>query len=181
MKKMWYWIVASVSLLSFVGAYYWYTQQVDHIILYNAQRDRAEVLDIFEQNWYWLTSQSRQEGYSPEYRFDNLLSSDNPSYAKPLQVYVYRLDKQVAGFITLYKENFFSGKILHLGVDRSYRKRGIATALVNFALRKIKSMGCTQAVLVTRVNNTRARNLYTKLGFVETGIQGDFVDFVYTY
>ena len=57
-----------------------------------------------------------------------------------------------------------------VGVLEEYRGQGIGEALVRAALQKAKTKGLTRVELTVRENNTRAIELYKKLGFVTEGL-----------
>jgi ribosomal-protein-alanine N-acetyltransferase len=60
------------------------------------------------------------------------------------------------------------GEIASLAVRRSYRKKGVATALLRAAIRKLRRAGVKAVWLTTRRENAAAIQLYQKLGFVRT-------------
>ncbi len=67
------------------------------------------------------------------------------------------LDNQVVGYLT-YKDNNEGYDIIQIGVDPNYQRQGIATKLMD----KINDK---PIVLEVNANNTKAVNLYYKLGF----------------
>ncbi len=67
------------------------------------------------------------------------------------------LDNQVVGYLT-YKDNKEGYDIIQIGVDPNYQRQGIATKLMD----KINDK---PIVLEVNANNTKAVNLYYKLGF----------------
>ncbi|TPX38542.1 hypothetical protein SeMB42_g06677 [Synchytrium endobioticum] len=72
---------------------------------------------------------------------------------------ICRLDEHQALVPTL------RGYIAMLAVKTPYRKRGIASALVQRAVVELKEGGADEAVLETEVTNEGALALYEKLGF----------------
>ena len=101
-------------------------------------------------------------------------------------------------FLTLiYKKNAFSkvavleGKIigylcveyllheshlLDLAVHPDFRRRGIATILMNEAIRELKTKGCVFIYLKTRGSNTDAQEFYKLFGFKPEGIRKKYYD-----
>lgn len=67
------------------------------------------------------------------------------------------LDNQVVGYLT-YKDNKEGYDIIQIGVDPNYQRQGIATKLMDKINDKL-------IVLEVNANNTKAVNLYYKLGF----------------
>jgi ribosomal protein S18 acetylase RimI-like enzyme len=57
------------------------------------------------------------------------------------------------------------GWLHHLTVAPGYRCRGIATALVLEVERRLRARGCLKINLLVRANNTKARQLYRRLGY----------------
>lgn len=63
---------------------------------------------------------------------------------------------------------------IHIGtiaVDKSYRKRGIGTALMQRIHQQAKQERLKAAHLEVRVSNKKAQNLYQKLGYEVVGIR----------
>lgn len=52
-----------------------------------------------------------------------------------------------------------------------YRKRGIATALVQFMIAQAKARGILRLTLLTDMQNERAQALYRKLGFADSSMK----------
>lgn len=67
------------------------------------------------------------------------------------------LTNQVVGYIS-YKDTDLSHDIIKLGVDVDYRRQNIATNLLNYIFTK-------DILLEVDTSNTKAVNLYKKLGF----------------
>jgi len=59
--------------------------------------------------------------------------------------------------------------ILNLAVHPDFRRRGVATILMNEAIRELKEKGCVFIYLEVRISNTGAQIFYERFGFkVET-------------
>ncbi|MBE5821523.1 MAG: ribosomal-protein-alanine N-acetyltransferase [Clostridiales bacterium] len=56
-------------------------------------------------------------------------------------------------------------EILNISVNTEYRKKGIGYKLIELAFDFSKNNNCKTCMLEVNVNNTKAINLYTKLGF----------------
>lgn len=57
--------------------------------------------------------------------------------------------------------------IYHTAVDPSFRKRGVGSALVDSALRRLKELGATKAALVVFSRNEAGNAFWERLGFHE--------------
>jgi ribosomal-protein-alanine N-acetyltransferase len=59
--------------------------------------------------------------------------------------------------------------ILNLAVHPDFRRRGVATILMNEAIRELEKKGCVFMYLEVRISNTGAQKFYERFGFkVET-------------
>lgn len=68
------------------------------------------------------------------------------------------------------------GQITHVAVDKGYRRRGVAKAMLREMLEIGLSNGITAFTLEVRVSNQPAIELYKSQGFEEAGIRRDFYD-----
>jgi ribosomal protein S18 acetylase RimI-like enzyme len=57
------------------------------------------------------------------------------------------------------------GHIMNLAVDPGFRKRGLATLLLQQGLRYLKELGADRVELEVRIHNLPAIQLYEKYGF----------------
>ncbi|EIM84188.1 acyl-CoA N-acyltransferase [Stereum hirsutum FP-91666 SS1] len=67
---------------------------------------------------------------------------------------------------SMHRERTNRGYIAMLSVSKSWRKRGIASALVRHSMEAMKSSGVEEIVLETEHDNAAALSLYASLGFV---------------
>ncbi|KAH9985914.1 acyl-CoA N-acyltransferase [Russula vinacea] len=65
-----------------------------------------------------------------------------------------------------HRERYLRGYIAMLSVDKGYRKRGIASALVRHSISVMQASGAQEIALETEFDNAPALGLYTSLGFV---------------
>jgi peptide alpha-N-acetyltransferase len=63
-------------------------------------------------------------------------------------------------------DKIYRGYVAMLAVNESYRKRGIGQQLVRNLIDRMVEMGCDEVTLETELINTKALNLYEKLGFM---------------
>ncbi|EDR09423.1 uncharacterized protein LACBIDRAFT_168990, partial [Laccaria bicolor S238N-H82] len=67
---------------------------------------------------------------------------------------------------SMHKDLTNRGYIAMLSVDKGWRKRGIASALVRNSIEAMKSDGVEEIVLETEFDNYAALSLYESLGFI---------------
>jgi ribosomal protein S18 acetylase RimI-like enzyme len=67
------------------------------------------------------------------------------------------------------------GGVLGIGLLPRFRGRGIGTNLIRSTLAATRTIGLHRVELTVRQNNTRAIELYRKVGFVVEGFQRDAV------
>lgn len=168
-------VMAVVVLMAAGGAYWYYRHAQSPIRPYEASRDRAFIIDLFNKNWYWLLSD-----YSPDYNVGFMLDHKAPttkdmSEAGKLLIHTYLSDGKPAGFVTFYEDDLKIGRILFLGVSEEYRKKGYARELMEFAINELKKRGMLAIRMYTRTDNTRARKLYESLGFKEIWTDGAYL------
>lgn len=68
------------------------------------------------------------------------------------------------------------GFISNIAVHPNHRRQGIASALMNKALKYVKTNQLTRLTLEVRVSNTPAIALYKQFGFECNGIRPNFYD-----
>lgn len=74
---------------------------------------------------------------------------------------------KVIGFVDMDISDI--ARILGIAVDQPWRRRGVATKLMQRALRFIKSEGFSDVQLLVRADNKAAIRMYEKLGFRRGG------------
>jgi ribosomal protein S18 acetylase RimI-like enzyme len=142
-----------------------------HIQKYHPARHREATLRILYENWYWVVAKPQEEaqrvGYSPEYRFNYLASTDRPEDVGKLIVKVSECDNAVTGFITYHMKSAYQGAIMCLAVDQAHRRKGHAGKLIAHAVSDLKKRGITGIELAVRADNEPACALYERFGFKE--------------
>jgi len=88
----------------------------------------------------------------------------NEIYNKYALSKVAVFDGEVIGYICA---NYLlhESHILTLAVDPDFRRRGVATKLMNEATRELKKRGCVFMYLKVRVSNAGAQKFYELFGF----------------
>jgi ribosomal-protein-alanine N-acetyltransferase len=67
-------------------------------------------------------------------------------------------------------------QILNLAVHPDFRRRGVATVLMNEAIRELKKRGCVFMYLKVRASNTGAQKFYELFGFKVETIRKKYYD-----
>lgn len=78
---------------------------------------------------------------------------------------VATIEDKIVGYIVLFSL-YEQAEIVNLAVLESYKKKGIASKLLNEVIRYIKNTIATEIFLDVRESNIVARCFYEKLGFV---------------
>ncbi|MBA3954060.1 GNAT family N-acetyltransferase [Candidatus Dependentiae bacterium] len=169
-------IIIALSLILAVGAgIQAYSYYNGSIYTYTPQKDRAFILDLFKNNWYWLVSE-RSTDFSVEYMLDNKASS-KLARKGDLTLKVYRREGAPVGFVSYFTKELYEGFVLFLAVNEKERSKGYARKLLAYALDDLKKRGCLVIRLITRTNNVRGQKLYTGMGFKKIWEHEGFVKF----
>ncbi len=185
MNKLWR--QALYSFLGIIGAaligtgIWWYYTSTprDPIYPYDEKRDRAEILEIFKNDKYWLLS---SPDYSPEFMLKHRAPNMEYRYFGKLNIDVYREPNKLAGFVAYYMKEPTLGFLLFLDVIPEFRgkeKGRHAERLLYHAFRKLKEMGATQIQILTRLSNIRAQKVYRRVGFRDLFEDDGFIYLVY--
>lgn len=73
-----------------------------------------------------------------------------------------------------FTRSFDEADISNVCVNEKYRKNGVGYTLLNIAMEKMIAEGVLHFTLEVREKNIAARNLYSKLGFIEEGVRPNF-------
>jgi ribosomal protein S18 acetylase RimI-like enzyme len=160
------------------GIYYYGRKPQGPICEYQESRDKAEILALFNSDWYWLTA---SEDYDPVFMLDrHAPNKRDERYYGALKIKVLREQDQFIGFIAYYRKTFSEGFILFVTIKPELRGKHYAEKLMHYAEKDLKSMGVSMIRLVTRTTNHRAQKLYDRLGYgvIERDEVGGFVYFV---
>lgn len=170
----------SIAIGGGVTYYIQSVRQASGIHTYRESRDFKGVLEIFKQDWYWLSTRDYNEP-----RLQWMLKDGSPNeyeaqFFGKMRVKVLREDNKVVGFITYYMKNFYEGIVLFLAVRSDARGKRYGQTLINYAINELSKQGALVVSLVTRVTNKSAIKLYTRIGFKQTKIEDGFITFVLT-
>ncbi len=100
---------------------------------------------------------------------NNLLKNFNTSIKEigPFSHYVgYYLDDKIVGFLN-YDLMYEKAEIDYIFVDNDYRRKHIASSLVDYLVKKCKDNDVENISLEVRKSNINAISLYKKQGFTE--------------
>lgn len=173
-KNRWLYIPACVSsaLLIFAGVYNYFFAV--RILKFDYKRDSVELAQTARADWYWLV-----EGTSLDIEY--LMQTHSPTkdakYYGKLFINVLRDHGNFAGFVTYYQRNSYEGVIQLVSVNQNFRGKRYGRLLTAYALEKLFDMGVIRVTLTTRVSNIWARRIYTAMGFKQTEIDDNFVDY----
>lgn len=173
-------VVVAIMIASFfLFGYSWFMQKQSLVVDYSASRDRTDLLNIFDQNVFWLAADPDSMSAHNEFerQLDTATSSEFCTDKGNLCTLVYRDAGVAKGFVSYYKLSPVRAKILYVAVHNDHRRQGLAAQLLKHAVDKLEKSGIKQMELLTRVVNTRAQGLYHKLGFVPVRADGTYVVF----
>lgn len=158
-------LVTSIALGGAVGYYFFSPQAVQDtdILVYDAARDRQDIMDLFAYDHYWLSA-------DPQYDVAYFLDTKSPNpwesqYKGLMTIKVLRPEGKFAGFTAYYMRNFYEGKFLFLAIHPDFRGKGLSKKLIAHAEQELKKMGAKKVKLCTRTSNIRAQKLYEKVGY----------------
>jgi len=124
------------------------------------------------------------EVYSSEAQIEDVMRLVDNELSEPYSIFTYRfflhqwpdltyiarVNGKAIGTIVCKADHEhddeYSGYIAMLVVEKPYRSFGLGSKLVELAVEKMRSIGCTQIVLEAEITNSGALSLYEKLGFV---------------
>ncbi len=181
-----YFMAGLLIVAGVVSGVYYYNTTVNatrniQLVDFEYDRDFADILSIFDRNWYWLMPY-QQEEYDPHY-LPNVFAwkapQANPLKKGALTIKVIRHEGHAVAFTAYHMKTKRSGFLLFVAVDNNFRGKKYGEALVKHALSAMKAQGAKQIQLNTRIDNIPAQSLYKKIGFTETVRQGPFVYYTY--
>ena len=158
--------IVAAAVLTVAGAGYYLTRPQTLLREYDASRDKAFVLGLFDKDWYWLSGYARED-VNTDMFLEQRTPSLDPQYAGKLAIKVLYVGKEPQGFVAYYPKSFYEGVILFLDVAEFARRKHYGEMLLNAAIGDMFKQGASVVRLVTRPQNIPAQNLYKKLGFVE--------------
>ena len=177
--------IAFIACAGIATTFMYRTIEQGPIYNFNASRDTAAIMDIFNQNWYWLLA---SENSSPAFMIKHRTHDANPLHFGSLHIKVLYPEKphsaqearhKLAGFAAYYMDTPQQGRLLFLAVPHEFRGKGYGKLLAEYAMQQMFEMGATHIALWTRVNNLPAQRIYKELGFKEVFDENGYVFFEY--
>jgi len=101
---------------------------------------------------------------------------DSLRSAAPDTYLVYEEDGKILGYVVAVILDNSAAHIVSIAVHPNYRRRGIATLLMNELLKILEMKKIDLIFLEVRVNNDAALHLYTKFGFKITKILKNYYE-----
>ena len=87
--------------------------------------------------------------------------------------YVYSKDTKVLGY--LMSQVILNEIHIHdIVVSKKFRNKGIGTTMIRYLIESAKTINKNKIYLEVNANNNVARILYSKMGFVESGIRNKY-------
>lgn len=139
------------------------------------QQDIGEILNSINE-----AKKEMENDHNPQWSEDDYPNFKIPSDIEKENLYVYKEDNHIQGFIVIEKDKGEYERlvktskepsyILHrLTIPKKYRHLGIAKKLIRFA----EELATKNKIKVvkgdTEVSNTKMNNLFKKLGYIEKG------------
>lgn len=96
--------------------------------------------------------------------------------SNPLAKYIVAKDNEsnkIVGFIGVWIIAY-EGDITNIGVHPDYRRKNIASGLLNSLINLCKDLNCSLLNLEVRRSNLIAQNLYKKFNFKEIGLRRNY-------
>ncbi|MGB8366855.1 MAG: GNAT family N-acetyltransferase [Candidatus Babeliales bacterium] len=171
-------IVLGIIAAIIFGIFYYISGDGHPIYDFDETRDMQEILQIFDDDWYWLIE---SEDYSPEFMLTHRAPNKDPMYVGSLHIKVLREKNKLAGFAAYYLKKKGLYQLLFLAVNKNFRGKGYGEQLLCYALKDAKKLGANQVRLVTRSTNFPAQRLYKRVGFKQVDVRedGKFIYFEY--
>jgi ribosomal protein S18 acetylase RimI-like enzyme len=177
LKKIILLLSITLAACGSIGTYVYYTNiNQGPIYDFNPARDTQPIMDIFNQNWYWLLASPDS---SPAFMIKHRTHDSNPLHFGSLHIKVLREQDRLAGFAAYFMQNPQEGRLLFLAVDQKFRGKGYGKILAEYAMKELFAMGATHLALWTRVSNLPAQRIYKDLGFKEVFDENGYVFFEY--
>lgn len=145
---------------------------------FDMNRDSKQIIALFEKEWDWLIPGDRTT-YSPEIMLAYRAPHGDPMYAGRMNISVLRERDQLIGFVAWYLKSPTLAFLNFVVVDPAFRGKRYAEKLVRHAMEAMVQKGVQKVTLVTRPWNERARAVYDRMGYTQTGLDDEFVYFEY--
>lgn len=173
MKKVWYGLLVVGALA--LSAYFFIVPRYYGISPYRQEDDLGAVMRILYNDWWTLVADNPLD-FDAHYTFTH--RAVDPSHADgSLNIFVYRMHGKPVAFATYYRKQGCEAHIQFVAVDKNYRKRGYARAMLDYIMKDALAHGVCVVTLLTRITNIPAQTLYRSYGFTQTWKTEGFVGF----
>lgn len=152
--------------------YYW--RNTAHLYEFNFARDKQDILDTFDRDWYWLIPGDR-DSFSPEFMLQYKAPSQNILWAGRLHINVLRKADRFIGFVAYYMKSPEIGFLNFVDVHPDFRSKGYAVQMGQAAVDDMIARGAKKLTGLTRPSNAGSRAMFKKLGFTEVREDETFV------
>jgi ribosomal protein S18 acetylase RimI-like enzyme len=132
------------------------------------QLNRKFTADLMKHRDYFFSARQRGDVLNHGFRYEALKAIKLIPRATRLVAYQME-EKEAIGFLYLEENTDWLYTIEYVFVDPRYRKMGLATRLINYALKIAKEKGARKVNLNVDSKKTNAINLYRRLGFKKIG------------
>ncbi|MEN8247922.1 MAG: GNAT family N-acetyltransferase [Bacteroidota bacterium] len=126
------------------------------------EKEISTCAEIMVNSEPWITL-----GYSIEKVLKNLKDSMN-------EVYTAKMNNEIVGVIIVQTKGAFAGYLKSIVVKEEWRGQNLGEAMMEFVENKMFSES-TNVFLCVSSFNERAREFYTKRGYMEIGVIKDYV------
>ncbi len=152
--------------------YYW--QHTPHLYEFELVRDKKDILDVFDRDWYWLIPGDR-DSFSPELMMQYKAPQQNIMWAGRLSIKVLRKEDQFIGFVAYFMKTTEHGFLNFVDVHPDFRGKAYAHQMAQAAVNDMIARGAKKLTGITRPSNVRSRAMFKRLGFTEVREDETFV------
>ncbi len=118
----------------------------------------------------WQVLEIAKDSFSMPWSKESFITE----YKNPQSIFkVAEFNDEIIGYI-IAKKILDEAEILSIAVKQSFRRRGIAEALLKELISTLKKEAVKVCYLEVRISNFSAINLYKKAGFRECGIRKNY-------
>ena len=117
-----------------------------------------------------IQKMSKEDQIPVENLLKEVFSTSFPQENPFFQVLVYKDQEQICGFLC-YDKMYEQLEIEYLYVDPAYRRKKIASQLLEFMIQEASNDGVTSMSLEVNEHNQIAQKLYSKYGFKKGAIR----------
>jgi ribosomal protein S18 acetylase RimI-like enzyme len=134
--------------------------------------DQEEFMRILNDNWFWMIQgESKQDDTNYRKQLDTKKTCGYEN--ETLNARMITVNDNIAGFSTFHNYDEKIARIQFLCIDKKFRRMHLAEKLIKSVIKEIfQNKNIEMIMLTTRSENTRAQNLYKKLGFDEVPTHG---------